>query len=422
MFRKFAILLTLLVAMPMLASRPRIPSPDSLAALRAEVWNSWRQTWAASERTTSLPSLAPLSEARVTAWLLPDSLEPRALLRFRSGTKGTRPSSGWPCYVYLHGSGPREGEWQAGYAMAQRFDDAPSAYFIPQIPQEGAYYRWWQRSKQWAWHRLLRHLLASPEIDPARLYLFGISEGGYGSQRLASYYADYLAGAGPMAGGEPLRNAPVENLGHVAFSLLTGENDAMFYRHMLTRLTGEALDSMARLYADEYVHRVELIPGCGHGIDYSPTTPWLNRYRRQAQPTHWRWENFEMDGVKRNDFYNLEVIEETDAERTTYEFRTGHDNVIELTAERTAYDVTWTDPHWHIPMIFSRRYSPAEHGQLNLFLSETMVDLKRPVEIRVNGRRLFRGRVKPSRQAMWRSAELWGDPLRLFPVMVALSW
>ena len=165
MYRKFAILLTLLVAMPMLASRPRIPSPDSLAALRAEVWNSWRQAWAASERTTSLPSLAPLSEARVTAWLLPDSLEPRALLRFRSGTKGTRPSSGWPCYVYLHGSGPREGEWQAGYAMAQRFDDAPSAYFIPQIPQEGAYYRWWQRSKQWAWHRLLRHLLASPEIN-----------------------------------------------------------------------------------------------------------------------------------------------------------------------------------------------------------------------------------------------------------------
>ena len=31
------------------------------------------------------------------------------------------------------------------------------------------------------------------EFDPDKVYFFGISEGGYGSQRLASYYADYLA-------------------------------------------------------------------------------------------------------------------------------------------------------------------------------------------------------------------------------------
>ena len=99
--------------------------------------------------------------------------------------------------------------------MSGHFQDGPSIYFIPQIPNEGQLYRWWQRSKLHAWEKLLRLALLSDEVDPLRIYFFGISEGGYGSQRLASYYVDYLAGAGPMAGGEPLINAPVENCQHI---------------------------------------------------------------------------------------------------------------------------------------------------------------------------------------------------------------
>ncbi len=101
-------------------------------------------------------------------------------------------------------------------------------YFIPQIPNEGEWYRWYQRGKQWAWERLLRQALLRDEIDADKVYFMGISEGAYGSQRLASYYADYLAGAGPMAGGEPLVNAPAENLRNTAFVLRTGQRDFVF--------------------------------------------------------------------------------------------------------------------------------------------------------------------------------------------------
>ena len=126
-------------------------------------------------------------------------------------------------------------------------------------------------SKQFAWESLFRGALLRDDIDPARLYLFGISEGGYGSQRLASFYADYLAAAGPMAGGEPLKNAPAENLSNIGFSLRTGANDKGFYRDYLTRLTAEALDSLEELYPAGYRHNVQLIEGRGHHIDYSPT-------------------------------------------------------------------------------------------------------------------------------------------------------
>jgi len=112
-----------------------------------------------------------------------------------------------------------------------------SLYFIPQIPNEGDYYRWWQVAKQFAWEKLIRQALVEGNVDANRLYVFGISEGGYGSQRLASFYADYWAAAGPMAGGEPLKNAPVENCANIGFSFLTGADDTGFYRNILTYYT-----------------------------------------------------------------------------------------------------------------------------------------------------------------------------------------
>ena len=193
-----------------------------------------------------------LSKENVTTWSIPADLEPNAKMNFYLGTKGEKPENGYPVFLYLHGSGPRSAEWSTGLRLAQHFQDGPSMYIVPQIPQEGEWYRWWQRSKQWAWERILRILLSMPEVDKSRIYVFGISEGGYGSQRLASYYADFFAAAGPMAGGEPLINAPVENIGNIGFSFLTGDKDLMFYRNLLTHTTGEKLDSMQVLFPNEY--------------------------------------------------------------------------------------------------------------------------------------------------------------------------
>ena len=363
-----------------------------------------------------------LSKANVTTWTLPDSLEPNAKMNFYLGVKGDMPKDGYPVFLYLHGSGPREHEWANGLRLAKMFQDGPSMYIVPQIPQEGAWYRWWQRSKQWTWERILRILMSMPEVDKNRIYVFGISEGGYGSQRLASFYADYWAAAGPMAGGEPLINAPVENLAHVPLSFLTGDKDFMFYRHLLTKTTGEKLDSIQRLYPNEYKHRVELIPDKGHSIDYTPTTPWLAQHKRNAQPRHFIWENLEMDGLKRNAFYNLQVLEETDAYRTRYEFTANADNSIDIKVDGVKYNATWKDPHWGIDMLFSKDLTPAQHGNLRVFLSDQLVDLKKKVTVRINGKQVFCGKVKSSKKTRKLSQELWGDPMRDFKHAVEVNW
>ena len=363
-----------------------------------------------------------LSRANITTWALPDSLEPNARMNFYLGAKGEKPQDGYPVFIYLHGSGPRENEWATGLRLARMFQDGPSMYVVPQIPQEGEWYRWWQRSKQWAWEKILRILLSMPEVDKNRIYVFGISEGGYGSQRLASFYADYWAAAGPMAGGEPLVNAPVENIGNVPFSFLTGDKDYMFYRHLLTKTTGEKLDSMQRIYPNEYKHRVELIPDKGHSIDYTPTTPWLAQHKRNAQPRHFIWENLEMDGLKRNAFYNLQVLKEDNAFRTQYEFTANADNSIDLKVDAVKYNTTWKDPRWGIDMLFSKDLTPAQHGHLRIFLSDQLVDLNQKVTIRINGKEVFNGKIKGSKKAQKLASELWGDPMRNFKHAIEVKW
>lgn len=363
-----------------------------------------------------------LSKANVTTWTLPDSLEPNAKMNFYLGVKGDMPKDGYPVFLYLHGSGPRANEWATGLKLAKHFNDGPSMYIVPQIPQEGEWYRWWQRSKQWTWEKVLRIILSMPEVDKNRIYVFGISEGGYGSQRLASFYADYWAAAGPMAGGEPLINAPVENLAHVPLSFLTGDRDFMFYRHLLTKTTGEKLDSMQRIHPNEYVHRVKLLEGYGHSIDYTPTTPWLAQHKRNAQPRHFLWENFEMDGLKRNAFYNLQVLAEEDEFRTKYEFTANADNSIDIKVDAVKYNPTWKDPRWGINMLFSKEFTPAQHGHLRIFLSDQLVDLKKKVTVRINGKEGFNGKVKGSKKNQKLAHELWGDPMRNFKHAVEVKW
>lgn len=85
-----------------------------------------------------------------------------------------------PLFLNLHGSGPKEHEFRAALSLSKRYEDSPSVYFIPQIPNEQRY-RWWFQPIQNSWERLFRLAMLNDEIDPNKIHVMGISEGGYGS-------------------------------------------------------------------------------------------------------------------------------------------------------------------------------------------------------------------------------------------------
>lgn len=394
-----------------------------VADMQKQVWQAWCRA-NGELREPKLIELEPLEKERIGKWRLPSRLEPYADLLYYWGTKGEKPENGYPMYVYLHGSGPKTDEWATGLALCRMFDDAPSAYFIPQIPNMGEYYRWWQKSKQFAWKCLLRQAFVTGEIDADRVYFFGISEGGYGSQRLASFYADYLAAAGPMAGGEPLKNAPAENCRNMGFSLLTGSEDTGFYRNQLTKYVQQEFDSLQQADPEGYVHRVELIPGKGHAIDYRPTTPWMKQFKRNPYPKKVVWEQFDMDGWYRDGFYNLYVQErpnQTPGSRTRYVMEI-RDNRVDLTVDEVTYTTIERDPNWGIELKFTKAYTPARHGKFIVYLNDKLVDLSKKVTVRVNGRKVFHGKLTCSIANLVNSCAAYYDPQRLYPAAVEVEF
>ena len=398
--------------------------PQGKAALyQTAVWSAWVKANQELQEP-KLPELFPLKEGKGDSWKLPDELEPNAIMPFKWGYKGEqKPQSGYPLYVYLHGSGDKHAEWETGLSICKAFDDAPSIYFIPQIPNMGDYYRWWQKAKQFAWSRLLRQALISENINPNRIYCFGISEGGYGSQRLASFYADYLAAAGPMAGGEPLKNAPVENCRNIGFSLLTGELDGGFYRNKLTVYTAEEFNRLQAGDSSIFVNRIELMPGCGHGIDYRYTTPWLKKFERNPYPKHVTWENFEMDGWYRDAFYNLAVIERSndDATARTYYEMNIENNHIDMKVDLVTYAATEIDPHWGIQLKFEKNYTPAVKGKFLIYLNDKLVNLDEEVVLTVNGKEVYRGIPEQKLCHMVNSCATYFDPERIYPAAIEVS-
>lgn len=398
----------------------------ALTDLRQEqqaVWEAWQK---ANQLFTEekLAEFDKLENGNYERWQLPADLEPNAVMPYYWGTKGeAEPENGWPLYIYLHGSGDKYSEWATGHTLCQKFDDAPSVYCIPQIPNMGNYYRWWQKAKQYAWEKMLRLAFVSGKINPDKVYFFGISEGGYGSQRLASFYADYLAGAGPMAGGEPLINAPVENCRNIAFSLRTGALDGGFYRNKLTQYTKDEFDRLEKQNPGYFVHNIKLEPGMGHGIDYTPTPVWLKQYTRNPYPKTVSWENFEMDGQYRKGFYNLAVKQRSNQDektRTYYEMEIQENNIT-LKVDEVTYKTIETDPNWGIQLKCKKSYQPAKTGKVIIYLCPELIDLDKTITLTVNGKKAFEGVVQPELKHLVNSCSTFFDPKRLYPAAIEVD-
>ncbi len=107
--------------------------------------------------------------------------------------------AGVPLILFLHGSGERGTDLEkvkawGPPAIAEKDRDFPFLVVAPQLPDGES------------WHALalkglLDQVLAKYNVDRRRVYLTGLSLGGYGAWDLASRYPDYFAAVAPICGG-----------------------------------------------------------------------------------------------------------------------------------------------------------------------------------------------------------------------------
>ncbi|MDF2514836.1 MAG: hypothetical protein K0R59_132 [Sphingobacterium sp.] len=384
---------------------------DQLTGEKDRIWRLWKETNMPLDQQLPPPTLGDVTNMKYPLHKWP--LVGEDPLPFYYLKKGKNSDSKKPLFLTLHGSGPKEDELKATLYLSLRYKDSPSSYFIPQIPNEKRY-RWWLKPVQYAWEDMFRLALLNDEIDSRRIYLLGISEGGYGSQRLGAYYADYFAAVGPMAGGEPLENAPPLNYRHVAFSFQTGEFDEGFGRRTFTLAAKTAFDSLATRYPADFKHRIELQKGRGHGIDYSVTTPWLSQYTRVTNPSSLSWVLYPMDGRYRKGFYNVGIDEplfpdpQGEYDRARFDIRMDKkENAIYLEA------ALWDSQLAHTRLI--------EQGKISIFVNNEMVNLKKKVRIYYNGQEIAHTKLNLDLSAMVESCALFGDPFRIYPAKVQID-
>jgi predicted peptidase len=104
-----------------------------------------------------------------------------------------------PMIVFLHGSGERGNDLDKVKAwgppsIVEKNPDFPFVVLSPQCPDG----QWWN---SYLLKGMIDDVLANYNIDKSRIYLTGLSMGGYGAWDLATTYPDYFAALAPICGG-----------------------------------------------------------------------------------------------------------------------------------------------------------------------------------------------------------------------------
>jgi predicted peptidase len=107
----------------------------------------------------------------------------------------------WPLILFLHGMGERGEDLELVKKhgipkVIEEKDDFPFVVISPQCPQHSV----WPEQLD-TLHALIEETIHTYRIDTSRIYLTGLSMGGFGSWHLAEAYPHLFAAVVPICGG-----------------------------------------------------------------------------------------------------------------------------------------------------------------------------------------------------------------------------
>ena len=121
----------------------------------------------------------------------------------------------WPLLVFLHGAGERGSDlnrvkFHGPPKLVEQGKDLPFIVVSPQCPTD----KWWPNMIEYIM-ALIDDTVENYSVDEKRIYLTGLSMGGYGTWTIASTYPERFAAIAPICGGgQPylarnLKNIPI---------------------------------------------------------------------------------------------------------------------------------------------------------------------------------------------------------------------
>ena len=310
-------------------------------------------------------------------------------LPFKFKVFGERPEDGRSLYISMHGGGSvpqavNDQQWRNQIGL---YTPREGVYVAPRAPWN-AWNMWFQEGIDELFERLIQAAVALWEVNPDKVYLLGYSAGGDGVWRMAPRMADRWAAASMMA-GHPGEASQV-NLRNTPFMIWMGENDAAYDRNKLAVKHGAILDSLQSADSEGYIHSTHIIKGKGHWMERIDTLaiPWMAQFRRNPYPERVVWRQ---ELVMRPSMYWLSAPED----------ECKHGSTVIVERKGNVIDI-----------------SQCDYSRLTFYLNDEMFNLDRPIEVRYQGKRIFKGRVPRTSETLQQTLAERGDLRYCFPAKV----
>lgn len=165
-------------------------------------------------------------------------------LKYRILNPDYNPSRKYPLIIFLHGSGERGNDNEAQlkwgvsvFATDEMMSRYPAIVVAPQCPEKQGWSNYSRNEKPDQMRlldtpskpmelviQLIQKLIKEQPVDANRIYITGLSMGGYGTFDAISRYPDLFAAAVPVCGGGDISKAPV--IAHIPIWMFHGAEDA----------------------------------------------------------------------------------------------------------------------------------------------------------------------------------------------------
>jgi len=316
-----------------------------------------------------------------------------------------KPDKAFPLIICLHGAG------FTGNAYLDRWAPRLGEDYILACPtvSMGA---WWTRLGEDLVLATIQAVQARYHIDPNRIYLTGMSNGGIGAWIIGMHHAPRFAGIAPMASGiDDVMYPFLENLRQTPLYIIHGAKDQIMPVWLSQNVTQELAQlGIAFVYRE---HNWTHPHAGGHFFprqELPALVKWFGQQRRNPYPVRqtvvrdashlmeFGWVR--IDATDRIAMFSEQLMDQFDdlIKNRIYaklDAEILRNNQIAIKTDRV------------------RRYT--------LFLNENLIDLSRPVVVTTNGQLSFEGRVTLKVETLLREARQRQDFDVLFPVQLTFD-
>ena len=271
---------------------------------------------------------------------------------------------------------------------------------------------WWTRYGEELVLKVLQEVQTRYHIDPDRIFLTGMSNGGIGTWIIGMHHADRFAGIAPMASGiDDVLFPFVENLVHTPVYVIHGAADQV----MPVQLSRDLVKEMERRgISYQYQEHTWTHPHAGGHFFPKQALPelmtWFDAQQREPLP---RTISLVRDATHLTPFSWVRID-------MTDQIAAFTENLIDSRDEFITGGV-YAKLHAQVTAPNKIVVSTSRIRRYTLFLNQDLVDFSKPIIVETNGRISFEEMVEPRIETLLKEVRYRSDTHTLFPVKLTID-